>query len=594
MNKKFAVILAALCLSSIVLVFSTEGKAQQPPYRSDLPPSLHILADGSVDPPTASVSRAGDVYTLTGDVGVSIIVDKNNVTIDGAGYKLWGNFSAGVSLNEKSGVTVKNLVVKEATYAFHMYKASDNTFVGNTIANCSKAFYFWLSWRNNITGNTVIGAGEAFDFVDWSEQNIIKANSIQNCGIGTDLSEPSNVFSDNIVTGSFDVGLLLSSDSNVFRNNTLSNNRLDFAVSSFNNDVDQSNTINGKPIVFWIGHHDETVPSNAAYVVLVNCSNIQVQNLDVESVATVSTFNSILTGNRITRFQSNIQPVNPPDMSYPVQRVSPSYGIQLIHSSNNVVSGNSVWGKDYGLELANSRGNRVVGNSITANSYYGTMLTYSNDNTFEGNNISGNGFVSGDVTRGDAFGVSITDSSGNFFVGNNITGNNYWGIRVLGNQHDNLIYNNNFVDNQVRDGGLQVSMMGVYPSGLPNTSFWDNGTRGNYWSDYKTRYPNASEVAGSGLGDTPFYINENNQDNHPLMAPYDISAYEPTSPPPQSPAPSTTSQPSETPPVSPLTSPTGSLKPVAGLNMPWEIVLAVTAVAVAAVIVTVYVKKNHK
>jgi hypothetical protein len=51
----------------------------------------------------------------------------------------------------------------------------------------------------------------------------------------------------------------------------------------------------------------------------------------------------------------------------------------------------------------------------------------------------------------------------------------------------------------------------------PNS--WDNGTHGNYWSDYLTRYPNASENADTGTGDTPFYINENNADQHPLMEP---------------------------------------------------------------------------
>ncbi len=51
--------------------------------------------------------------------------------------------------------------------------------------------------------------------------------------------------------------------------------------------------------------------------------------------------------------------------------------------------------------------------------------------------------------------------------------------------------------------------------GLSNT--WDNGEEGNYWSDHVTRYPNAMEVDGSGVGDTPYYINENNQDKYPLM-----------------------------------------------------------------------------
>ena len=39
----------------------------------------------------------------------------------------------------------------------------------------------------------------------------------------------------------------------------------------------------------------------------------------------------------------------------------------------------------------------------------------------------------------------------------------------------------------------------------------------NYWNDY-----NGTDSNGDGLGDTPYIINEDNQDNNPLMAPIAI------------------------------------------------------------------------
>ena len=54
-----------------------------------------------------------------------------------------------------------------------------------------------------------------------------------------------------------------------------------------------------------------------------------------------------------------------------------------------------------------------------------------------------------------------------------------------------------------------------YATGNP----WDNGEQGNYWSDYTSRYSNATELNGSGTWNTPYAIDVNNQDNHPLIKP---------------------------------------------------------------------------
>jgi len=47
---------------------------------------------------------------------------------------------------------------------------------------------------------------------------------------------------------------------------------------------------------------------------------------------------------------------------------------------------------------------------------------------------------------------------------------------------------------------------------------WDSGSRGNYWSNY-----NGTDDNGDGIGDSPHFVYENNQDNYPLMNPVDIA-----------------------------------------------------------------------
>ena len=472
--------------------------------------TIYIRADGSVEG-TGKIEQTGNFYSFTDNINGSIIVERDNIIIDGAGYTLSGNSGYGVELDYRHNVTVRNLVVKDTNRAFDLTYADDNTIVGNTIINSGRGVYFWFSWRNNVTGNTITNAEYAFDFFlspnYWSQENVVTGNTVLDSLIGLSLMESNNTFSDNIINSSA-IGVSLKGSQNLFRNNTINCTGISFKVSSFYNDIDTSNLVNGKPIIYWIGHRDETVPSDAGYVVLSNCENINVQNLHASGVSIFSTNNSLIAGNTISGGQ---------------------FGIQMLKSSNNTITGNSLVYNECGFELTNCNDNKIIANNISNNSYYGMLLTNSHHNTLEQNNVINNGF--GKVTNdysfpyerysGDFFGVKLLGASNNRVTENNVTGNSQWGIRVLGNQHDNVIYHNNFIDNKVRDG-LQVSMLGASMSELANPSIWDNGTSGNYWSDYLTRYPNASEIGNTGVGDTPFYINENNIDHYPLMEPFII------------------------------------------------------------------------
>ncbi|MGD6932860.1 MAG: hypothetical protein ACQCN5_01485 [Candidatus Bathyarchaeia archaeon] len=57
---------------------------------------------------------------------------------------------------------------------------------------------------------------------------------------------------------------------------------------------------------------------------------------------------------------------------------------------------------------------------------------------------------------------------------------------------------------------------------INTVNFWDNGSVGNYWSNYTVKYPNASELGNSGIGDTAYVIDQNNIDHYPLTYPYDV------------------------------------------------------------------------
>jgi len=106
------------------------------------------------------------------------------------------------------------------------------------------------------------------------------------------------------------------------------------------------------------------------------------------------------------------------------------------------------------------------------------------------------------------YGIYLEYSENNTVSGNNIT-NNSLGIQIL-DSHSNTFYHNNL------DNINQVNVTTHFPSYV---NFWNDNypSGGNYWSDYEERYPNATEIDGTGIWDTPYVIDENNQDNYPIV-----------------------------------------------------------------------------
>jgi parallel beta-helix repeat protein len=130
---------------------------------------------------------------------------------------------------------------------------------------------------------------------------------------------------------------------------------------------------------------------------------------------------------------------------------------------------------------------------------------------------------------------------------NNIANNGDYGIRLF-DSSNSVIHHNTF------DNAKQAIIQGS----SSKSNSWDNGTEGNYWSDYQTKYPSAKEIADTGVWDTPYVIDDNNKDNYPLLgdaAPAPTST--PTLPPTSSPTP--TQMPSGTPTPSPEPPPTSTL-----------------------------------
>jgi parallel beta-helix repeat protein len=164
-----------------------------------------------------------------------------------------------------------------------------------------------------------------------------------------------------------------------------------------------------------------------------------------------------------------------------------SIGIIISGAENVTVVHNTIANNGDGLVLYSTGPYYISGNTITHNSRSGIEFNYyCNKCTIYSNYIEDN-----------AVGIKLEKIDPKF-VGS-----------------ANFVINNNIVNN----------LLQVQTNTITDKIIWDYAGSGNYWSDYITKYPNASKVSGSGIGDTPYMVDSNNTDAYPLLAPITISTY---------------------------------------------------------------------
>ncbi len=134
--------------------------------------------------------------------------------------------------------------------------------------------------------------------------------------------------------------------------------------------------------------------------------------------------------------------------------------------------------------------NLVSGNSFT-NCIVGILLS-GNDNTITQNYIA--------------------DNKNGIYFGSNEPGNIPLGV---------MISDNSFVNNLRQLSGCVCVDFNV----TEEIHTWDNGSRGNFWSDYA-----GTDVDGNGIGNIPYVIDPLNQDRFPLMHPVATAPTSATSP----------------------------------------------------------------
>jgi parallel beta-helix repeat protein len=195
----------------------------------------------------------------------------------------------------------------------------------------------------------------------------------------------------------------------------------------------------------------------------------------------------------------------------------------LTGASNVTIRNLIVKGSIFGIHLLNTTNALVFNNTISETrngpfqSTAGIHVSGGGSNIITGNNLMNN-----------HNGMSFLETQNNLIVGNRIENSSApatggYGI-VFWGASNNIIYHNSFINNEVQayDGSFNSPF---------SINTWDDGYLGNYWSDYKEKYPSAVQMGDSGVYNIPYSIDAQNIDRYPLTQPFNSAFYAPKVPP---------------------------------------------------------------
>jgi len=531
---------------------------------------LWYCANGTLDGNDFSDNYRG-IYLFS---STSNTLNDNNCSYNGLGIWLHASdentianntcthCSSGVVLRWSAANTLsRNNCSSNNNCGLELYDMSaDNTLSNNS---CSSNGYCGV-WLYGSSLSNILDSNRCFDnrfgiFLDTSSDNTLVTNNCSNNtgrGIWFD-SSVHNVLNGNICDSNSDSGIALDESSdNSLNNNLCSNNDVAIILNRASGcalignimigggiglyggslseyasiSIDASNTVDGKPICYLKDQNGTTTPSGAAQIIMVNCTNMVVENQD---------FADTYFGLEICYSSDSIVRDN--------TCLDNSYGIIVDSSSGIAITNNTCTDCIGGMALGWSTDNVLSNNNCSSNDICGIELDWSAHNSLSNNNCGSNGF-SGVGLFGSSFntlrhntclsnrmGMYLYDSDGNTLENNtfslnhesgmaiwyssdnnatrNDIGNNVgYGVCIYYGSH-NRIWNNTLLYNHGATDAYSLAHIQGCDNGLDNQ--WNNTEGyGNYWGDWTSPDSNMD-----GIVDMPYSISGSAgaKDYYPLM-----------------------------------------------------------------------------
>ena len=201
--------------------------------------TIYIRANGLVEGTTQIASVDNVTYTFTDNIDGSIIVERNNIVLDGSGYTLQGGGGMdemGITLSGTTNVTIQNTqIVNFEDGIWLQPNSNNNTIIGNTLTNNDIAIQLSVSAYNSISENILtnndygilLTTANGYDM--GSNYNSISGNNITMTiyydAIGLDNESSNNtIVGNNMVDNEYGISIGDCDD------NTVSGNNIDSGI----------------------------------------------------------------------------------------------------------------------------------------------------------------------------------------------------------------------------------------------------------------------------------------------------------------------------------------------------------------------------
>lgn len=467
-----------------------------------------VRPDGYVSPATTLIaSNDFKVYTLTRDDVATIVLERDNVILDGLGHTLNG----GVVVTQTQATRRENITIRSMRInggldgwelcntiglwalilesydklGIFLFDTFNVTVTGNTIISCQvgvvlRGAQFCAIEENNIEGANIgilfDNRGECY----YTENNVVSKNNISSSEIGifTNCYGPSNITQNHLMGNA--IGIKAEGDIETISHNDIVQCGQGIVCSGRTGDkLIYKNTILNctSGIDMW----GETVKICENYIAHCTDFGIRSSDCNVSRNEILDCGYGVIGGGVV---EAN-------SISNCGCGIGYSYGEIVGNRIANATTGIYLNGDEI---LARQKAPNVLRNDVRY-CHFGAHLQDLYDVTVRGNNFISNNYG----IYLTAFWWHTREISENNFVRNNVS------ILIAHEDYGDIIatiFHNNFIENAHK------------PGGKPWWCFWDNGTEGNFWSDYS-----GTDADCDGIGDAPYNISGQASDNHPLMEP---------------------------------------------------------------------------